>query len=54
MNKVKEALCPDGGLYSLSWYLAWTPGAERAILDGEFSAEELRGIADVMEGKTHD
>jgi hypothetical protein len=39
---------PDGGLYDLGWYLAWTPGDKRARLDGEFTAQELRAIADHM------
>lgn len=39
---------PDGGLFDLGWYLAWSPGREDATLDGTFSAYDLRAIADFM------
>jgi len=35
----------DGGLFSLGWYLSWTPGDECATLDGMFTADELMEIA---------
>lgn len=36
------------GLYSPGWYLAWDVGNEKAILDGEFSADDLEAIAVYM------
>lgn len=48
-HSVKAAIQEDGGLYDLGWYLGWTPGDEEAVLDGRFSAAELRAIADHME-----
>lgn len=35
----------DSGLFCLGYYIAWTPGEEKATLDDEFSAEELEAIA---------
>lgn len=46
MQMLADAVQPDGGLYSLGWYLAWTPGRESACLDGDFTANQLRAIAD--------
>lgn len=46
---IKEAVQPDGALYDLGWYLSWTPGDKEAVLDGRFTAEALRAIADHME-----
>lgn len=56
---VEAALQPNGGLFSgslydLGWYLAWTTGHKVATLDGEFTAQQLRDIADVMDGKTEE
>ena len=46
----------DGGLNSLSVhytkqgeYISWSPASERVNLDGDFTAEELRVIADYIE-----
>lgn len=50
--RVIEAIQDDGSLYELGWYLAWKPGAEEAVLDGKFTAAELRAIADYMTPKT--
>jgi hypothetical protein len=50
-ENVRKTISPDGGLFSLGWYLGWVPGDEKATLDGEFTAAELRAIADHMEGK---
>lgn len=47
--EVAKAVTADGGLYDLGWYLAWTPGDKDAVLDGKFSAAELRAIADHMD-----
>lgn len=46
---VAEAIQPDGGLFNLGWYLGWTPGDSEAVLDGRFTADELRAIADHMD-----
>jgi hypothetical protein len=46
---IRSAIQPDGGLDDLGWYLCWTPGDEKAVLDGWFTAEELRAIADHMD-----
>lgn len=48
-SEVAKVSKPDGGLFSLGWYLGWTPGDDSATLDGKFSIEELRAIADHME-----
>jgi hypothetical protein len=40
---------PDGGLYySGGQYLNWEIGDERAVLDGDFTAQELSDIAEWM------
>jgi len=46
---VKDCIQPDGGLFSLGWYLSWSPGQKEAVLDGEFTAAALRAIAEHME-----
>lgn len=35
---------PDGGLYNLGHYIAWTPGEEDVRLDDRFTVEELEAI----------
>lgn len=35
----------DGGLYSVGWYLRWDVGDDIALLDGQFTAEDLEAIA---------
>ena len=49
--EVEDAIQPDGGLYSLGWYLGWSVGDTVAMLDGEFTAAQLRSIADHMDAK---
>ena len=39
---------PNGGLYSLGWYLHWNVGSNTATLDGEFTADDLEAIASHM------
>lgn len=46
---VKAAIQKDGSLYCLGWYLSYTPPDQEATLDGEFTANQLRSIAQVME-----
>jgi membrane-bound inhibitor of C-type lysozyme len=46
-----DVIQPDGSLYSLGWYLAWTRGASDATLDGIFTADELEAIAVLMRAK---
>ena len=41
----------DGGLYSLGWYLSWSPDRDIACLDGEFSTDDLEAIAWWMRNK---
>ena len=55
-EQVRNILKPDvieanGGLYSLGWYLGWTPGSKDATLDGLFTADELEAIAWWMRNK---
>lgn len=38
-----------GQLYISYPYCTWSPGDGDAVLDGDFSAEELRAIADHMD-----
>jgi hypothetical protein len=45
---------PDGGLYGMGPYLRWEPGQTSATLDGEFTADELRAIADYMAAHMQD
>ena len=42
---LSDSITDDGGLYSLGWYLAWTPGNKDACLDGNFTAEDLEAVA---------
>lgn len=51
-KEMSEMIQSDGGLYCLGWYVAWTPGRENATLDAEFTAAELRWIADYMDRVT--
>ena len=47
---VPEIILDDGtGLYCLGWYVAWSLGSEMVTLDAEFTANELRDIADFMD-----
>lgn len=45
---LEGAINPDGGLYSLGWYLNWLPGRSTACLDGDFEAKDLEAIAIYM------
>lgn len=40
----KDEIQPDGGIYCLGHYIAWTPGEQKATLDCEFSADELEAL----------
>ena len=46
-----KAIADDDGLYSLGWYLAWTPGEANATLDGQFNIEDLEAVAWWMRNK---
>ena len=48
---IKDSLQPDGGLYWLAGYVSWNVGDRRGTIDGDYTAEELRAIADHMESK---
>lgn len=50
-RRVAECKCEDGGLFDQGWYIGWTPGRDYAVLDGEFTASELRAIAEWMESR---
>jgi hypothetical protein len=45
---IKDSLQPDGGLYWLAGYLSWNVGDRKVTIDGDYTAEELRAIADHM------
>lgn len=49
-SHLKEVIQPDGGLFSLGWYLAWPSagGKEAATLDGRFTIRDLEAIAQYM------
>ena len=49
---LKDELQPDGGLYSVGWYLGWPVNDSTAILDGDFTADDLEAIAVYMRGNT--
>ena len=49
ISVLNEDVSKDGGLFNLGWYLGWTPGNEDAVLDGDFTAKDLRAIACYME-----
>ena len=46
---IKESLQPDGGLHWLAGYLSWNVGDRKVTIDGDYTAEELRAIADHMD-----
>jgi hypothetical protein len=48
---IKEAIQPDGGLHWLAGYVSWNVGDRRVTIDGDFTPDELRAIADHMESK---
>ncbi len=41
---------PDGGLFSLGRYLAFTPRCDEITLDGRFTLQDLQAIVVYMEG----
>lgn len=47
-----DAISKDGGLYNLGWYIGWSCGQKEAMLDGTFSADQLRQIADYMDAQS--
>ncbi len=47
---LEEYIKPNGGSYSVGWYLAWSPGREEATLDGQFTADDLLAISVYMRG----
>jgi hypothetical protein len=46
---IKDSLQPDGGLYWLAGYLSWNVGDRKVTIDGDFTPDELRAIADHMD-----
>lgn len=46
---IAKAVQDDGSLDDGLNFLAWHPGDEKATLDGEFTAAQLRDIADHMD-----
>lgn len=42
-------IMPDNSLFDLGYYISWHMGAPKAILDGEFTAEQLHAVANHME-----
>lgn len=44
MDVLKEWIKPDGGLFCLGQYVAYTPGESTVVLDAEFSIDELEAI----------
>lgn len=44
---------PDGSLYCLGRYLAWSHGDDTVTLDAKFSADELEAIAYWMRRSSH-
>jgi hypothetical protein len=49
-ERLKKHIMPDGGLFSLGWYLLWHPNDPEACLDGDFTADDLLAIAIYMRG----
>jgi len=48
-EEMRELIRPDGGLYCLGWYVGWSVGDKEVTLDAEFTADQLRWIADYMD-----
>jgi hypothetical protein len=46
---IKNSLQPDGGLHWLAGYVSWNVGDRRVTIDGNFTPDELRAIADYMD-----
>jgi hypothetical protein len=51
---LKEYIQPDGGLYCLGHYLAWTPGDKEITLDCKFEVAELEAIVWWMRESSND
>lgn len=46
---IDEYITEDGDLYQLSPdYINWSKGDDKVVLDGEFSAAQLKEIADYI------
>lgn len=41
---LKDDIQPDGGLYNLGHYMAWSPGDSNICLDCRFDSRELEAI----------
>lgn len=48
-KRVADTVTDKGGLYDVGWYLRWITPDKQATLDGYFTADELRAIADYMD-----
>jgi len=48
---LKDWACEDGSLHDSVKYLNWYKGNKIILLDGDFTAEELKAIAWWMENK---
>ena len=48
---IKEAIQPDGGLHWLAGYVSWNVGDRKVTIDGDFTPDELRAIANHVESK---
>ena len=47
---LQNALKPDGSLYSIEGeYISWEPGNKTVHIDGLFTADQLRALADYMD-----
>lgn len=49
MSVIRRFTRKDGSLASLFPLVSWIPGERVAILDGEFTSEQLRAMADHMD-----
>ena len=47
-DHLKDSISEDKGLYNLGWYLGWNRGSSTAVLDGEFTPDDLLAIATYM------
>ena len=50
-KQLAEAICPDGVLYDLGWFVEYSPGIDDICLDGHFDVKTLEAI--VMWMRTH-
>ena len=49
---IEDAKQDDGSLYRTNCYINWVVGDEEVCLDGDFTIQQLRDIANHME-QTH-